>query len=74
MQPIVNGLEAEFAGQLAFERQRADMATGQALMRTYNIRGHPSYVLVAPDGEMLWSATGALPAETLRQQIARGVD
>lgn len=71
MQPIVNGLEAEFAGQIAFEYQRADVAGGQARLRAYDLRGHPSYVLLAPNDETLWSATGVMPAETLRQQIVR---
>ena len=69
MQPIVHGLETEFAGQLAFERRNANTGSGKAVMAAYGLRAHPSYIIVAPDGSALWSYTGPLQAETLREQL-----
>lgn len=69
MQPIVNGLEAEFEGDLAFERFDANSEDGQMRMRAYDLRGHPSYVIVDSSGEKLWSFSGQLTEENLRGQI-----
>lgn len=69
MQPIVHGLETEFAGQLAFERRDANTEAGKGTMQTYTLRAHPSYVIVAPNGKPLWSFTGQVSADALRAQI-----
>ena len=74
MQPIVNGLEAEFDGEIAFERRNADTEAGQASLRAYGLRGHPSYVILDENGESLWSAMGVLEADVLRQQIRQSLD
>lgn len=71
MQPIVNGFEREFSQQLAFEQRDANTEDGKAAMRTYGLRAHPSYVIVAPDGQLLWQFTGLLSADALRQQVCK---
>jgi hypothetical protein len=70
MQPIVNGLQTEYDGHIAFEQIDANSDGGQQRLRFYGLRGHPSYVIVDVEGKALWSATGQLAAEQLRQQIA----
>ncbi len=74
MQPIVNGLEAEFDGKLTFERRDANTEAGQASLRAYELRGHPSYVIFDADGDPLWSALGVLDADVLREQIQQSLD
>jgi hypothetical protein len=69
MQPIVHGLETEFAGNLAFERRNANTDTGKVTMEAYGLLAHPSFVIVAPDGTMLWSYLGPLTADQLREQV-----
>ncbi len=69
MQPIVHGLEIEFAGQLAFERRDATTEVGRVTMQIYKLRAHPSYVIVAPDGKLLWSFMGPMSADALRTQL-----
>lgn len=71
MQPIVNGLETEFQGQLAFERRNATTDIGKVTMEAYGLRAHPSFVIVAPNGKALWSYTGQMTAASLREQLAR---
>ena len=69
MQPIVNGLEAEFEGKLVVVQRNATTAAGRAEMSYYQLPGHPSYVLVAPDGGVVWKGAGLLPENFLREQI-----
>jgi hypothetical protein len=69
MQPIVHGLEIEFAGQLAFERRDANTEAGRVTMQTYHLLAHPSYVIVTPAGKQLWSSMGPVSAERLRTQL-----
>ena len=71
MQPIVNGLETEYAGKLAFDRRNGASPEGRAELDYYELRGHPSYVIVAPDGTLLWSGLGQVPENHLRQQLDR---
>ncbi|MDQ3248557.1 MAG: hypothetical protein M3Q45_05040 [Chloroflexota bacterium] len=73
MQPIVHGLEAEFAGRIAFEQYDANTEKGQATMATYGLRAHPSYVVVALDGKRLWSFMGQMSAEALRAELRQYV-
>lgn len=69
MQPIVHGLEIEFAGQLAFERRDATTEAGRVTMQTYHLLAHPSYVIVTPGGKQLWSLMGPVSAERLRTPL-----
>ncbi len=69
MQPIVNGLQTEYDGRMAFEQIDANTDAGQQRLRFYTLRGHPSYAVVDREGKALWSATGQLAEGQLRQQI-----
>lgn len=71
MQPIVDGLEQEYGGGMAFDRVNAGAELGRSLMRQYGVRGHPSYVIVDPQGRKLWSASGVLDEHILDQSINR---
>lgn len=71
MQPIVDGLEQEFKGQIAFERRNANREDGKATMAAYGLRAHPSYLIVAPDGKALWSGLGEMKAERLSEQLRK---
>ncbi len=73
MQPIVNGFQTEYKGQLVFEQIDANQEIGQQRLRAYGLRGHPSYVIIDARGAILWSATGQLPAEILRAQLQAAV-
>ena len=71
MQPIVNGLENDFQGRFAFVRRNATTDDGGAEMSYYRLPGHPSYVIVGPDGSTLWSGFGPMPEGVLREQVDR---
>ena len=74
MQPIVDGLEEEFKGVIAFERRNANSEEGKATMGAYDLRVHPSYVIVAPDGKVLWTGLGDMQAEKLSEQLRNELD
>jgi len=70
MEPIVNGLERDYGAQIAFDKVDANMETGRMLLRHYGLRGHPSYVIVDPQGNRLWSASGVITQAILQETIA----
>lgn len=69
MEPIVHGLNEEFAGRMAFERRNAAEDVVQRAMAAYGLRGHPSFVIAAPDGEALWTHLGPLEAGPLHAVV-----
>ncbi len=69
MLPIVNGLEAEYGDQIQFQRLNVAREEGKTLFQRYNLRGHPVYVIVNPQGEVLWRFVG----ETSRQILEAGI-
>ena len=71
MRPIVNGLETEFEGEVAFlYLNAADNGDGEQLFDQLVLRGHPGYVLFAADGIESYRSVGLPDAETLRAAIA----
>lgn len=70
MEPIVHGLETEFKANVAFDQVDATSERGQAAMKSYALRGHPSYVLLNVDGEELWQLSGQVGEDLLRAQLA----
>ena len=69
MAPIIDGIEKDFAGKIALERYDAASDEGKKLMAQYEIKVTPSYVMAAPDGTKLWSLTGVIHKDMLRQQV-----
>jgi hypothetical protein len=74
MMPIVNGLEEEFAGEIAVVRRDAASNHGAALQTYYGVRGHPSFAILDADGDVLARFYGPQSAGTLRaamEQVRR---
>ncbi|MCJ7658215.1 MAG: hypothetical protein MUO67_03590 [Anaerolineales bacterium] len=69
MESVVDRLENDFGKQVEFRRIDAGTQDGQAVFRAYGLQGHPSYVMVDPSGEVLWTGLGEQSAETLKSQI-----
>lgn len=68
MEPIVDGLEKNYQEDIIFIRLNAD-TDGNATFNHYNLIGHPSYVLLNPDGEVLWSGVGELPVDQIDREL-----
>jgi hypothetical protein len=69
MKPVVNGLEQSYEGDIEFLRLNAAYGEGREALLYYGLRGHPSYLLLAPDGEVLWRSIGSMDREPLEQAI-----
>jgi thiol-disulfide isomerase/thioredoxin len=69
MEPIIQGLETDFKDQLVVERYDAASEEGSKLMSDYALADAPSYVMIGPDGTKLWSITGQIHKDLLRQQV-----
>jgi protein-disulfide isomerase len=70
MFPIVDGIEAEFAGQVAVIRLNAQGTEITQLMNSYGVRGHPSFVVLDGKDEVAQRFTGPQTEETLREAMA----
>ncbi len=73
MQPIVDGLEQEYGNRMTFQRLNAAWE-GQALFQRYNLPGHPAYVIVDKQGNVVWRFVGQTTRETLEQAIRRALE
>lgn len=69
MQPIVNRLQAAFEDRIVFDAIDAATESGKAALKAYNLRGHPSYVIVDIEGAALWSFSGQTTEAMLQEQI-----
>lgn len=70
MRPIVNGLQAEFNPAVAFVYlDAADRAAGQSAYERLALPGHPSYVILLPDGEEVYRGFGSVTEAALREKI-----
>ena len=69
MEPIVNGLEEDFETDVAFRRIDANSTEGVTIFRSFNLRGHPSYVILNPKAEVLWTGLGEQAKDLLTEQI-----
>ena len=70
MEPVVNGLEEVYADKIEFQRLDANSADGRAAFKYYKLLGHPGYVILNPDGAILWSGIGEKTETELIQQIS----
>ena len=69
MEPVVSGLEEEFDTKVEFRRIDANSTDGQAHFRSFSLRGHPSYVILNPNADVLWRGLGEQPQDVLEKQI-----
>ncbi len=59
--PSVDGLEEDFSDSAAFTRVNIKDEGGQKLAARYNIRAVPAFLLIAPDGKVLYKKIGGTP-------------
>ena len=74
MVPVVDGLKEKYQDQVEFRQIDANSPEGKAAYQAYNLRGHPGFVLLSPDGTTLWTGIGEQPAEILEEQIRMALD
>jgi len=69
----VNGIEAEFEGQVTVVRLNAAEPDNARLQTDYGVRGHPSVVILDESGRVTQRYIGAQTAETLRAALNEAV-
>lgn len=70
MQPIVDGLETEFAGKVAVFRLNVAEEANAELQQQYGVRGHPTFVILDKDGNITGQFFGPQTAETLQEAMS----
>ncbi len=69
MMPIVDGLKAEYGDRVDFRSLNVAQPENLAAFRAYGLRGHPSYVILKPNGQVVWQNLGEVPREALEAGI-----
>lgn len=69
MEPVVNGLEETYQAQVEFQSVNASSIEGQKAFRFYGTPGHPSFVLLNSEGEVLWRGFGEQSKETIEVEL-----
>ncbi|MGD8585466.1 MAG: thioredoxin family protein [Chloroflexota bacterium] len=69
MTPIVDGLSAEFEGRAAVIKLNAVEPANEGLQARYNVRGHPSFVVLDGDGRAVQRFFGPQTEDLLRQAL-----
>ncbi|MCH8337996.1 MAG: hypothetical protein IH858_03990 [Chloroflexi bacterium] len=69
MTPVVNGLESTFGDQIEIRALDAASGQGRSVFQNYGLPGHPSYVILDPQGEVLWRAFGPQSAGALEDVV-----
>jgi thioredoxin-related protein len=70
MSPVVDGLEQDYGGRIAFQRFDAQLE-GERLFRQYGLRGHPAYVILDGKGEAVWQKIGEVSRQELEDALRR---
>lgn len=69
MQPIVNGLEEAFGGQVGFHRLNVEEPEQAQIQQQYGLRGHPSVVILDAAGQPAAQFVGVVEVERLREAL-----
>ena len=69
MAPVVNGLEEVYSSEIEFRRIDANSTEGMPAFQYFGLQGHPSYVLLNPEGEVLWQSLGEQAYGKLQEEI-----
>jgi hypothetical protein len=69
MQPIVGGLEQQYGDKIAFLRVDASTGDGFRALNAAHLAGHPSYLILQPDGTELWRSIGVQSENTFTAAI-----
>jgi hypothetical protein len=69
MEPVVDGLEDVYTDQVEFRRIDANSEDGRKIFQAYGLRGHPAYVVINPQGAVLWTSLGEQSEEMLVQTV-----
>jgi len=73
MQPIVDRLEQTYLERADFRSINAGIGEGKAAFQSYALPGHPGYVILSPEGDVIWKGFGPQSAESLEGILDAGL-
>ena len=73
MQPIVGGLEQQYGDKLAFLSVNVSVGDGFRAFTQTHLAGHPSYLILKPDGSELWRGIGVQSEKALTDAIEQSL-
>lgn len=69
MEPVVDGLEEKHQNQIEFRRIDALSPEGKSAYQAYNLLGHPAFIILNQQGELLWKGLGEQSSQDLENQL-----
>jgi hypothetical protein len=73
MNPIVNGITDEYRGRVDV-RQLNARSDGSAAFAFYRLPGHPAYVVLFSNGQIIWSDVGIKTREQITKPLNAALD
>jgi hypothetical protein len=73
MEPVVNGLKQDYLDQVDFRLLDVN-GEGKPAFNAYRLLGHPSYVILNPSGDVVWTSIGEKTREDLENQILSALE
>jgi hypothetical protein len=73
MEPVVNGVEETYQAQIEFKSIDAATKEGQTFFRFYGLPGHPGFVLLKPEGDVLWKGFGEQSRENVESNLKEAI-
>jgi len=70
MIPIVDGLASEFEGRITVLQLDAGLPENEQLQASYGLRGHPTFLVLDQEGNVIAQFIGPQTTETLRIALA----
>lgn len=68
-EPIVNGLEREWAGTVQVVQVNIQNRSNEPLLERLDARFTPTFVLIDAAGEEAWRSVGSINADEVRRQV-----
>jgi hypothetical protein len=72
VKPVVDRLEQDFGNRVVFLALDAERE-GRSAFAAYELRGHPSFVMIDTAGQVQWKAFGEQPLATLEQAMRQSL-
>lgn len=74
MEPVVNGLAQDYQDWIEFRNLNANQPDGKAIFQLLGLRGHPAYVIMNPQGKVLWQGVGEQTRENMQKMILAALE
>lgn len=74
MEPVVNGLAKDYQNWIEFRNLNVNQPNGKAIFQFLGLRGHPAYVIMNPQGKVLWQGVGKQTQENIQMMILAALE